>query len=82
MKVHWPYEFPGTYWLDKKEEKAVLSVLRKGSMFRYYGLRDPKYVDAYEAGARRFYKSRYALGVNSGTGAPIASIPEPALSEE
>jgi len=74
MKVDWPYEFPGAYWLDTREEKAVLSVLRKGSLFRYYGLNDPTYVDAFEADARRFYRTRYALAVNSGTGALVASM--------
>lgn len=65
----WPYEFPGAYWLDAKEEQAVLDVLHHGSLFRYYGLGLAKYVDQYEAQAREFYKCKYSLGLNSGTGA-------------
>jgi len=65
----WPYEFPGVYWVDDQEEEAVLEVLRAGSMFRYYGLEEPRFVDRYEALARDFYGVEYALGVNSGTGA-------------
>ena len=74
MKVNWPYEFPGTYWLDSQEEEAVLDVLRNGSLFRYYGLNDPRYVDALEDDACRFYGVKYALGINSGTGALISSM--------
>ena len=48
MKVQWPYEFPGAYWMDEQKEQAVLEVLREGSMFRYYGLGEPKYVDRLE----------------------------------
>ena len=74
MKVDWPYEFPGAYWLDEQEDQAVLDVLHKGSLFRYYGLGEPKYVDALEAAAREFYGSRFALAVNSGTGALLAAM--------
>jgi 8-amino-3,8-dideoxy-alpha-D-manno-octulosonate transaminase len=74
MKVDWPFEFPGAYWLDQQEEDAVLDVLRHGSLFRYYGLNPAKYADLYEASAREFYHAKYALGLNSGTGALIASL--------
>jgi dTDP-4-amino-4,6-dideoxygalactose transaminase len=74
MSVDWPYEFPGAYWLDEKEEQAVRDVLQNGSLFRYYGLGKPKHVDAYEAAARNFYGVRHALAVNSGTGALTASM--------
>src|SRR3990172_8557736 len=74
MHVDWPYEFPGAYWLDEQEERAVLDVLQHGSLFRYYGLGKPKYADAYEAAARQYYGAQYALGLNSGTGALIASL--------
>jgi len=74
VRIDWPYEFPGAYWLDKKEEQAVLDVLRHGSMFRYYGLEKPKYVDNLEASARQFYGVKYALAVNSGTGALTTSM--------
>jgi dTDP-4-amino-4,6-dideoxygalactose transaminase len=69
MHVDWPYEFPGAYWLDEEEDRAVLDVLHHGSLFRYYGLKPPKYVDAYEEAARRHYGAKYALAINSGTGA-------------
>ena len=69
MMTDWPYEFPGAYWIDEQEEQAVLDVLRKGSPFRYYGLGEPKYVNAYEDEARAYYGVRHALAVNSGTGA-------------
>ncbi len=68
-KVDWPYEFPGAYWLDEKEEQAVLDVLRYGSLFRYYGLQKPHYVDDFEAAAKAYYGCDYALALNSGTGA-------------
>lgn len=74
MKVDWPYEFPGLYWLDSGEEAAVLDVLRSGTLFRYYGLSQPKYVDTFEVKARKFYGSRYALAVNSGTGALMCAL--------
>jgi dTDP-4-amino-4,6-dideoxygalactose transaminase len=68
-KFSWPYEFPGVYWLDEKEEKAVRSVLKRGSLFRYYGLHKPSFADKFEAAAKRFYDVKYALAINSGTGA-------------
>ena len=74
MHINWPHEFPGAYWIDNQEEEAVLDVLRNGSLFRYYGLGPAKYADVYEAAAREFYGARYALGLNSGTGALIASL--------
>ena len=74
MSVDWPYEFPGVYWLDEKEDLAVQDVLHNGSLFRYYGLGTPKYVDAYEAAAQRYYGVTHALAVNSGTGALMAAM--------
>lgn len=74
MSFVWPHEFPGAYWLDEQEDRAVLDVLHHGSMFRYYGLGAPKYVDAFEEAARQFYGVRFALGMNSGTGALMAAM--------
>lgn len=74
MEVSWPYEFPGAYWLDEEEEAAVLDVLRHGSLFRYYGLHPPRYVDALERAAQEFYGTRFALAVNSGTGALTCAL--------
>ena len=73
-KIDWPFEFPGAYWLDSKEEDAVVDVVKNGSLFRYYGLNDAKYVDSFEAKAREFYGVKYALGINSGTGALITCM--------
>jgi len=74
MKVRWPEPYPGAYWLDKQEEKAVLGVLRKRALFRYYGLHRPRYVEAFETAARKFYGVKYALAVNSGTGALMTAM--------
>lgn len=74
MKIEWPYEFPGAYWLDEQEEEAVLEVLRRGSLFRYYGLGEPSYVDRLEAAAREYYGCKYALAVSSGTGALMSAM--------
>ena len=68
-KIQWPGGFPGGLWLDEREEQATLDVLRNGSLFRYYGPKPPKHVDAYEAAAREFYGVKHALGLGSGTGA-------------
>ncbi|MCX5643142.1 MAG: DegT/DnrJ/EryC1/StrS family aminotransferase [Phycisphaerae bacterium] len=69
MKTNWPYEFPGINWLGKEEEKAVLDVVRKGSLFRYYGPQAPTHVAQLEDWAKHFYGAKHALAVNSGTGA-------------
>jgi 8-amino-3,8-dideoxy-alpha-D-manno-octulosonate transaminase len=74
MKVAWPDPFPGAHWLDQQEERAVLRVLRNRAPFRYYGVRKPRYVAAFEAAARAFYGKPYALAVNSGTGALMTAV--------
>lgn len=74
MTLSWPCEYPGTHWFDEEEERAVLDVLRGRALFRYYGPGEPRYVDALEAAAREFYGSRYALAVNSGSGALITAL--------
>ena len=73
-KFQWPQEFPGAHWIDGQEEQAVLDVLRNGSLFRYYGLKQPRHVDDYERTAREFYGVKHALAVSSGTGALICSM--------
>ena len=74
MRVDWPFEFPGVHWLDEKEEHAVQDVMQFGSLFRYYGLHAPKYVDAFEEASERYYGTRHALAINSGTGALMAAM--------
>jgi dTDP-4-amino-4,6-dideoxygalactose transaminase len=69
VKANWPYEFPGINWIGKEEEKAVVDVVRKGSLFRYYGPQAPTHVAQLEDWARQFYGVKHALAVNSGTGA-------------
>lgn len=69
MASDWPCEFPGVNWFDKEEEKAVLDVVRRGAVFRFYGPEPPHYVTDLESRARTFYGSRHALAVGSGTGA-------------
>lgn len=70
----WPQEFPGAHWIDEREEQAVLDVVRHGSLFRYYGLKPPRHVDALEVAAREFYGVKHALAVNSGTGALTCAL--------
>jgi 8-amino-3,8-dideoxy-alpha-D-manno-octulosonate transaminase len=74
MPIDWPHEFPGAYWLDEQENQAVQDVLNNGSLFRYYGLKPPKHVDAFEESAKQYYGVKYALGLNSGTGALMAGM--------
>lgn len=69
MESDWPSGFPGVNWLNWQEEEAVIDVVRKGALFRYYGPQSPTHVDQLEEYARTFYDVRYALAVNSGTGA-------------
>ena len=69
MQRDWPSGFPGINWLDQQEEEAVVDVLRKGALFRYYGLQPPTHVNQLEQYACTFYDVRHALAVNSGTGA-------------
>jgi dTDP-4-amino-4,6-dideoxygalactose transaminase len=74
VKTNWPYEFPGINWLGHDEVEAVLDVLRKGSLFRYYGPEAPTHVAQLEDWARQYYGIRHALAVNSGTGALFTAI--------
>ncbi len=62
------------HWLDQQEEQALVDVMRNGSMFRYYGMKPPRHVDAFEQAAREFYGVKHALAVNSGTGALICAM--------
>jgi 8-amino-3,8-dideoxy-alpha-D-manno-octulosonate transaminase len=74
MKIKWPAPYPGAHWLDQREDRAVLDVLHRRSLFRYYGLKKPKYVEALEQTACGYYGAKYALGVNSGTGALFTAM--------
>ena len=74
MERDWPYELPGMNWSDEEEELAVLDVLRKGSLFRYYGPGQPRHTAELEARAQEFYGTKHALAVSSGTGALTTSV--------
>lgn len=74
MKINWPGEFPGVHWIDDEEANTLMDVIKNGSMFRYYGVKPPSYVDKFENTARQYYNVKHTLGINSGTGALIASM--------
>lgn len=74
MENDWPSGFPGINWLDRREEEAVIDVVRKGSLFRYYGPQTPAHVERLEKYACSFYGVRHALAVNSGTGALFTAV--------
>jgi len=74
QKVKWPDPFPGAHWLDEREDRAVLDVLHRRALFRYYGVSQPRHAAAFEQAAREFYGVKYALGVNSGTGALFTAM--------
>ncbi len=73
-EASFPSPFPGMNWADEAEEQAVLNVLRRGSLFRYYGPGQPTAVAALEERAREFYGTRHALAVNSGSGALLTAL--------
>jgi dTDP-4-amino-4,6-dideoxygalactose transaminase len=74
MKMKWPAPFPGAHWLDQREDEAVLDVLHRRALFRYYGLTKPKSVSALEAAARDLYGVKHVLALNSGTGALFTAM--------
>lgn len=74
MENRWPFEFPGVNWLDEEEQHAVLDVVKNGSLFRYYGPVEPTHVHRLEAYAKAYFGVKYALAVNSGTGALFTSM--------
>jgi 8-amino-3,8-dideoxy-alpha-D-manno-octulosonate transaminase len=74
MKISWPAPYPGAHWLDQSEDKAVLDVLHRRSLFRYYGLANPTSVATLEATSCQFYGVKHALGLNSGTGALFTAM--------
>ena len=74
MESDWPSGFPGINWLSGQEEEAVIDVVRKGALFRYYGPQSPTHVENLEKDACTFYGVRRALAVNSGTGALFTAM--------
>ncbi len=69
-----PCDFPGINWMDEAEEQAVLDVVRKRAVFRYYGPAEPTHALALEARARDTLDKKFALATNSGTGALITAM--------
>jgi len=69
-----PYAFPGTNWMDEAEQQAVADVIAKRAVFRFYGPNEPTHALALEATARRLYGRKFALAVNSGTGALASAM--------
>ncbi len=74
MRTTWPAAYPGAHWLDGREDRAVLDALHRRSLFRYYGVNQPRYVQRLEETACAFYGTKYALAVNSGTGALFTAM--------
>ncbi len=64
-----PSAFPGANWMDEAEQNAVLDVTKNRAPFRFYGPNEPTYALAFEATAKKLYGRKFALAVNSGTGA-------------
>jgi 8-amino-3,8-dideoxy-alpha-D-manno-octulosonate transaminase len=69
-----PPMFPGTAVMDAAEEAAVLEVVRRRRLFRYYGAGDRSRVAEFEAAFAAQVGTVYALGVNSGTSALCAAL--------
>ena len=64
-----PLEFPGVHYMDNREVKAAVRVLKRRSLFRYYGIHLGKEVEKLEGEIAGFIGTRHALAVSSGTGA-------------
>jgi len=64
-----PLEFPGVHYMNEEEVEAAVRVLRSRSLFRHYGVSEPREVKSFEAEFAAFVGARHALGVSSGTGA-------------
>jgi len=66
-EVEFPY--PGSSYYGKSESEAVLKVIKSRSPFRYYGENRASEAVNFEKNACRYYKTKYALALNSGSGA-------------
>ncbi len=64
-----PLELPGVHRMDEEEVEAAVRVLRSRSLFRHYGIREPREVKSFEAEFAALTGVRHAVGVSSGTGA-------------
>ena len=68
-----PYVGHGVAELDAAEEAAVLDVLRRKAVFRWQDA-EQSYVARFEDAFARRLGARYALAVNSGTGALVTAL--------
>lgn len=70
-----PPMYPGGNQLDAREEQAVVEVVRRKRLFRYYGPGDTaSQVDALEKAFAAKMGASYALAVTSGTAALICAL--------
>jgi dTDP-4-amino-4,6-dideoxygalactose transaminase len=69
-----PLEFPGVHYMDKKEIKAAVRVLKARSLFRYYGVNLQKEVSKLESEFAQQLGTKYAIGIASGTGALYVAL--------
>ncbi len=66
--------YPGASLLGDEEAEAVARVMRERSLFRYYGLSEPREVAAYEDEWAEHVGVAHALAVNSGTSALFCAL--------
>lgn len=66
--------YPGGALIGQDEEEAVMRVMRRRSLFRYYGITPPSEVAAYEREWAAHIGTAHALAVNSGTSALLCSL--------
>jgi len=64
-----PREFPGVHYMGPEEREAVLRVIEKRSLFRYYGPEPPSEVASLEREFAQLIGRKYAQAVASGTSA-------------
>jgi 8-amino-3,8-dideoxy-alpha-D-manno-octulosonate transaminase len=70
MPEHWP----GALMYGEEEVEAVTRVVRAKSPFREYGPDLQHEAEKFEAEAAKFFGTKYALGVNSGTSALLCAM--------
>lgn len=75
MVLDLPPIFPGGCRIGAEEEAAVIEVIRRKRLFRYYGAQEgPSSVEAFERDFAKTIGSRHALAVASGTAASVAAL--------
>jgi 8-amino-3,8-dideoxy-alpha-D-manno-octulosonate transaminase len=66
--------YPGASLLGDEEAEAVARVMRERSLFRYYGISEPREVAAYEDEWAEHVGVAHALALNSGTSALFCAL--------